>query len=132
MGVVEVLDPVAPTRAGGWEVDGSRGERDGRGWSAWFTRPDDERYLSLDDLGASVKGRSERSRSRVVQTADIRIEAARDNPERLHVMLPKAQEPVAPTHWAFGQLASIVGAPASYLRQLPAPLAGINLQDGRH
>ena len=45
-------------------------------------------------------------------------------------MLPKAHEPVAPTHWAFGQLASIVGAPASYLRQLPAPLAGINLQYG--
>jgi hypothetical protein len=66
----------------------------------------------------------------VVQTADIRVEAARDNPERLHLMLPKAQEPLAPTHWAFGQLASIVGAPASYLRQLPAPLAGINLQYG--
>ena len=98
--------------------------------SEWFNRPDDERYLSLDDLWASVKGRSERSRSRVVQTADIRVEAARDNPERLHLMLPKAHEPVAPTHWAFGQLASIVGAPASYLRQLPAPLAGINLQYG--
>ena len=130
MGVVEVLDPVAPTRAGGWKVDVSRGERNGRVSSEWFNRPDDERYLSLDDLWANVKGRSERSRTRVVQTADIRVEAARDNPERLHLMLPKAQEPVAPTHWAFGQLASIVGAPASYLRQLPAPLAGINLQYG--
>ncbi len=130
MGVVEVLDPVAPVRAGGWKVDVSRGERNGRVSSEWFNRPDDERYLSLDDLWASVKGRSERSRSRVVQTADIRVEAARDNPERLHLMLPKAHEPVAPTHWAFGQLASIVGAPASYLRQLPAPLAGINLQYG--
>ena len=30
MGVVEVLDPVAPTRAGGWKVDVSRGERNGR------------------------------------------------------------------------------------------------------
>ncbi len=127
MGVVEVLDPVAPARAGGWKVDVSRGERNGRVSSEWFNRPDDERYLSLDDLWANVKGRSERSRSRVVQTADIRVEAARDNPERLHLMLPKAHEPVAPTHWAFGQLASIVGAPASYLRQLPAPLAGINL-----
>lgn len=104
--------------------------RNGRVSSEWFNRPDDERYLSLDDLWANVKGRSERSRSRVVQTADIRVEAARDNPERLHLMLPKAHEPVAPTHWAFGQLASIVGAPASYLRQLPAPLAGINLQYG--
>jgi hypothetical protein len=111
-------------------VDVSRGERIGRVSSEWFNRPDDERYLSLDDLWASVKGRSERSRCRVVETADIRVEAARDSAERLHLVLPKAKEPVAPTHWAFGQLASIVGAPASYLRQLPAPLAGINLQYG--
>jgi hypothetical protein len=79
MGVVEVLDTVAPARAGGWKVDVSRGERNGRVSSEWFNRPDDERYLSLDDLWANVKGRSERSRSRVVQTADIRVEAARDN-----------------------------------------------------
>ena len=59
MGVVEVLDPVAPTRAGGWKVDVSRGERNGRVSSEWFNRPDDERYLSLDDLWANVKGRSE-------------------------------------------------------------------------
>ena len=45
-------------------------------------------------------------------------------------MLPGEAEPVAPTHWSFGQLASLVGAPAAYLRQLPAPLAGINLQYG--
>ena len=129
MSVVEVLDPVAPARAGGWKVDVSRGERNRRVSSEWFNRPDDERYLSLDDLWANVKGRSERSRSRVVQTADIRVEATRDNSERLNLMLPKAHELVAPTHWAFGQLASIVGAPASYLRQLPAPLAGIEGND---
>src|SRR5690606_31749950 len=40
------------------------------------------------------------------------------------------RSPVAPTHWSFGQLAALVGAPAAYLRQLPAPLAGINLQYG--
>ena len=82
MGVVEVRDPVVLARAGGGSVDVSRGERNGRVSSEWFNRPDDERYLSLDDLWANVKGRSERSRSRVVQTADIRVEAARDNPER--------------------------------------------------
>lgn len=129
MNTIEVLDPVRPAH-GGYKVDVSRGERNGRVSSEWFNRPDDERYLSLDDLWASVKGRSERSRSRVVQTADIRVEAARDSAERLNLMLPGAGEPAAPTHWAFGQLASIVGAPASYLRQLPAPLAGINLQYG--
>lgn len=30
MGVVEVLDPVQPMRTGGWKVDVSRGERNGR------------------------------------------------------------------------------------------------------
>jgi hypothetical protein len=122
MGVVEVLDPVARAQSAGWKVDVSRGERNGRVSSEWFNRPDDERYLSLDDLWANVKGRSERSRSRVVQTADISVEATCDSAERLHLVLPKADAPVAPTHWAFGQLASIVGA--------PAPLAGINLQYG--
>jgi len=107
MGVVEVLDPVAPTRAGGWKVDVSRGERNGRVSSEWFNRPDDERYLSLDDLWASVKGRSERSRSRVVQTADIRVEAARDSVERLHLVLPKAHEPVGPR---IGPLASLLAS----------------------
>jgi len=116
--------------SGGYKVDVSRGERVGRVSSEWFSRPDDERYLSLDDLFASVKGRAERSRTRTVESAAIRVEAHRDDPERLALVLPEAEAPVAPTHWSFGQLASLVGAPAAYLRQLPAPLAGINLQYG--
>jgi len=116
--------------SGGYKVDVSRGERVGRVSSEWFSRPDDERYLSLDDLFASVKGRAERSRTRTVESAAIRVEAHRDDPERLALVLPDAEAPVAPTHWSFGQLASLVGAPAAYLRQLPAPLAGINLQYG--
>ncbi|SDA36894.1 hypothetical protein SAMN03159340_04001 [Sphingomonas sp. NFR15] len=39
-------------------------------------------------------------------------------------------EGIAPTHWSFGQLCSLVGAPSGDLRELPAPLAGINLQHG--
>ena len=61
---------------------------------------------------------------------DRRVEAHRDDPENLALILPEADAPVAPTHWSFGQLASLVSAPAAYLRQLPAPLAGINLQYG--
>ncbi|RWQ81910.1 MAG: DUF932 domain-containing protein [Mesorhizobium sp.] len=114
----------------GYKVDASRGERIGRVSSEWFNRPADERYLSLSELMASVQGRSERSRTRTVETAAIRVEARRDDAERLALVLPGADRPVAPTHWSFGQLASIVGAPATYLRQLPAPLAGINLQYG--
>jgi hypothetical protein len=35
-----------------------------------------------------------------------------------------------PTHWSFGQLTTMVAAPSTYLRQLPAALAAINLQYG--
>ncbi|MBP8922088.1 MAG: hypothetical protein KBG35_00960, partial [Thauera sp.] len=73
---------------------------------------------------------SVRSRVRTVESAAIRVEARRDDAEGLALILPDADAPVAPTHWSFGQLASLVGAPASYLRQLPAALAGINLQYG--
>ena len=44
--------------------------------------------------------------------------------------MPGRDEPVAPTHWSFGQLCTLVGARTSYLRQLPAALCGINLQHG--
>jgi hypothetical protein len=126
---VQVLDGGRDV-TGGYKVDVSRGERVGRVSSEWFNRPDDERFLSLDDLFASVKGRAERSRTRTVESAAIRVEASRDNPERLGLVLAGTDAPVAPTHWSFGQLASLVGAPAAYLRQLPAPLARINLQYG--
>lgn len=43
---VEILD-AARDRAGGYKVDVSRGERIGRVSSEWFSRPADERYLSL-------------------------------------------------------------------------------------
>ena len=116
--------------SGGYKVDVSRGSQVGRVSSEWFSRPDDERYLSLNELARSVRGRSERSRTRIVETALIHVEASRNDPERLALILPGAEAPVAPTHWSFGQLASQVGAPAAYLRQLPAPLAAINLQYG--
>jgi hypothetical protein len=117
-------------RLNGYRVDVTRGERINRVSSEWFSRPADERYLSLADLFTAVRGRTERSRTRTVESAAIRVEADRGNAERLTLTLPGSDAPIAPTHWSFGQLASLVGAPAAYLRQLPAPLAGINLQYG--
>jgi hypothetical protein len=129
MNNVEVLDARVEAR-GSYKVDVSRGERIGRVSSEWFSRPADERYLSLSELMAAVKGRAERSRSRAVESAAVRVEAGRQDAERLDLVLPGSDEPVSPTHWSFGQLAALVGAPAAYLRQLPASLAGINLQYG--
>jgi hypothetical protein len=114
----------------GFRVDVSRGERVGRVSSEWFSRPDDQRYLSLPDLHDAVRRRADRAQARTVESRAVKVEAIRDNAERLALLVPGRDEPVAPTHWSFGQLCGLVGAPSSYLRQLPAPLAGINLQHG--
>ncbi|WP_280171383.1 DUF932 domain-containing protein [Agrobacterium pusense] len=113
-----------------FKVDISRGERIGRVSSEWFSRPDDERFLSLTDLYDTVRSRAERAHARTIESAAIRVEATRDNAERLELLVPGQRQPIAPTHWSYGQLCNLVGAPATYMRQLPAPLAAINLQHG--
>ena len=125
------LAPVADRLAGGaYRVDISRGRNIGRVSSEWFSRPDDEKFLSLTDLYNSVRARADRATTRVVESKAVRVEARSDDPERLSLIVPGDDRPVAPTNWSFGQLSSLVGAPASYLRTLPAALAGINLQHG--
>jgi hypothetical protein len=124
------ISDAARSERGGYKVDVSRGERIGRVSSEWFSRPADERYLSLSELFDSVRGRADRSRTRTTESAAIRVDANRDDAEKLTLIVPGADVPLVPSHWSFGQLASLVGAPATYLRDLPALLAGINLQYG--
>ncbi|MFK4530897.1 hypothetical protein ABIF90_008878 [Bradyrhizobium japonicum] len=119
-----------PPATAGFRVDVSRGQRIGRVSSEWFARPDDERYLNLPDLYDVVRGRAERAQARTVESRAIKVEASRDNPERLALVVPGRDESVAPTHWSFGQLCTLVGAPTSYMRQLHAALSAINLQHG--
>ena len=114
----------------GFKVDISRGQRIARVSSEWFSRPDDERYLSLSTLHDALRSRAERATARTVETNGLRVEARTNDVSRLSLAIPGCPEPVTPTHWSFGQLCGLVGAPAGYLRQLPAPLAGINLQHG--
>lgn len=52
----------------GYKVDISRGQRIGRVSSEWFSRPDDERYLSLTELHAAVRRRAEAASTRTVET----------------------------------------------------------------
>ena len=115
--------------AGGYRVDPGRGACVGRVASEWFSRPDDERFLSLSALEAKVRTRSEVSRTRTIRPSAIRVEAAHGDAERL-VLHFDDDAAVAPTHRSFVHLAGLVGAPAAYLRRLPAPLAAVNLQHG--
>ena len=92
---MEIQAPTRNARAG-YKVDVSRGQRVGRVSSEWFNRPADERYLSLTDLRNSVRARSQRSRTRVVESERIRVEASRDDAERL--MLIDRQRPAQRRH----------------------------------
>jgi hypothetical protein len=64
---LQVFD-ARPDAPEGYKVDVSRGARIERVSSEWFSRPDDERFLSLSDLQASARARAEHSRTRVVES----------------------------------------------------------------
>lgn len=91
----------------------------------WATRPADQRFLSLTELAAHV--RMQRDRSKALNMPNTAIMAApveEDESRKALVILSKETgEPVAPSHFSFGQLASKVEAPAAYLRTLPADMA---------
>ena len=91
----------------------------------WKTRPPDERFETLPDLKAAVLGRRQRSSVTRIAARDLAIDA---DDGRLSIATPSVT--LTPTHWAFGQFASDLGAPASYLRTLPPSLAAACLNDG--
>ncbi len=63
--------------SGGFRVDISRGERIGRVSSEWFSRPDDERFLSLTELYDAVKARADRATARTAESRAVRVDARR-------------------------------------------------------
>ena len=74
--------------SGAFKVDISRGQRIGRVSSEWFSRPDDERYLSLGALYEAVRARADRATARTIETKALRVEASRDDAERLALIVP--------------------------------------------
>jgi hypothetical protein len=96
----------------------------------WATRPADERFTNLFDLATKVSRQRTLSRAPVVSTRDISvIPDANDALKGLSVV-GKAGNPFVPTNWSFNQLAALGGAPASYLRKLPAPIVADCLNYG--
>lgn len=87
----------------------------------WATRPADERFTSLIDMRDHFDNLRENSRAVVVSNRRIHAAPTDDN-EGLVITGPNGHA-YAPSHFAFGQLASLGGAPAGYLRTLPSPMA---------
>jgi hypothetical protein len=97
----------------------------------WASRPADQRFLSLDALAEHVGKRRGESWTTAMRARDLRILPA-GNGLAVHVLDRARNETRAltPTHWSFGQLAQLAGAPGAYLRKLPAELAAICAQWG--
>ena len=90
----------------------------------WATRPEDQRFTSLDELLAHARGQRAISRAKTVANRTLQLAPIEDDAERKSLALIGLDErPSLPTHWSFGQLAQLVGAPAGYLRKLPADIA---------
>jgi len=98
----------------------------------WSSRPNDQRFLTLEELRSFVAARKEDSWTSPIPTRDITVLPAADN--RLTFAVPDIargeRRELQTTHWSFGQLASYASAPAGYLRKLPPQLAAINLAYG--
>lgn len=97
----------------------------------WASRPADQRFTSLDELVAHTAHQREISRSIALPNRDIHAAPLSDDENRRSlVIVGPGDQPTVPTHWSFGQLASRVGAPAGYLRTLPADIAADALNWG--
>ena len=105
--------------------------------SNWWNRPADERFLSLDDLIDFKRADARQMNSKIVNTHKMQIigEIDEENSTRGEILIEYTDEDGRehlnkPTNWSFNQLANLAGAPAGYLRDLPAPIAADAMQWG--
>lgn len=93
----------------------------------WASRPADERFPSIEAAYAAAS----ELRAMTREKKDVLLSSLRAEADGRELRLVgKANVPAALTFNAFGQLARIVGAPAGYLRELPATLAAQNVNHG--
>jgi hypothetical protein len=94
----------------------------------WMSRPDEERFTSLPAMLKASEDRRGRSLERVIPNR--KIEARPVEGDKAALALVVNGVPTLPSHWAFGQMAALVGAPASYLRTLPPEMTADCLNYG--
>ena len=92
----------------------------------WSTRPADQRYSTVEDLHAACTRYRERARTAVVPFKALHATAV----DGEVILNGRTDRTAHLTHWSFGQLAARAGAPAGYLRDLPAPLAADCINHG--
>lgn len=92
----------------------------------WATRPEDERFKTLEDLAAAVHRRRNISRERVTPWDQLSVEASN---EGLLLTNKGTQAESELTHWSFGQLSQRLRTPAGFVRELKPETAAIVLNE---
>lgn len=92
----------------------------------WSTRPADERFWNLQDMLQACQAYRADAKEASVNIKDLRVQA--DGGEIK--LIGKSSTPARLTNWSFGQVCQSAGAPAGYLRGLPATLAAQNINHG--
>jgi hypothetical protein len=87
----------------------------------WARRPSDERFVSLDEMAAFTRRQRTISQMGTIANRNLSVAPVEDDPRSIAIMMDDDRV-TAPSHWAFGQLCQLVGAPASYMRTLPSDL----------
>jgi hypothetical protein len=102
------------------------GTNDGRASREWASRPDDQRFLTIDELYGKVASRREECSVQDVALDVTQVSPTEDG-EGLILTDGKGLTGNL-NNWSFGQLCQRAKAPAGYLRTLPATLAALPLQ----
>lgn len=92
----------------------------------WATRPEDERFTSLDAMLKSMTKQVELSREEVIPASKLVVQTMHDG----RLMLDDGKQLLEPSAWAFDQLSYMAEAPAGYLRKLPASISAQALNHG--
>jgi len=93
----------------------------------YYRRPEDERFPSPEALLTFLAERKAASREITYNAKDLRIAPAEDG-RRIVLESPRGQAALTP--WSHSQLCRMVGAPAGYVRTLPADIAAKALNHG--
>lgn len=92
----------------------------------WMKRPTDERFLSLDEMAVKKQAIRDNSVSNVIPNRSLKFIPHPANPNK-GLTVEGSNGYYDPTHYSFGQIAGLAGAPASYLRTLDPALVADNL-----
>jgi hypothetical protein len=94
-----------------------------RASNEWCSRPDDERYLSLESLHEAVIGRTAVTQVRTIENVSLVARGAEEAGGTLRLEHADLGL-LAPSHWSLNQLATVSHTPAKWIREIATAPAG--------